>query len=134
MKQITTKELKKLMLLKATANYVHPRITTIRLQSAYQLGMQFSLAIINSEIAEPTDLKTLKKHIISLRHSIPAHFPNSFLNKRTDEREYYNLAIDHAIEIVFKLEARFITGEGDREPRNYNGKHIHLYNQVNEFN
>ena len=122
-----------LTLLKATGKYVYPRISNIKHQQAYQLGMQFSLSILNSELAEPVGLMSLKKEIASLRNSVPSHFPDNFFNRRTDEREYYNLAIDHALDIIFSLEAKFITGEGDREPRNYRGKFIHLYNEENIF-
>ena len=122
-----------LTLLKATAKFVYPRITHIKQQQAYQLGIQFSLNTFNSEIAEPCGLETLKREIALLRDCLPAHFAVSFFNKHLREREYYNLAIDHVLDIIYSLEVRFITGEGDREPRNYRGKFIHLYNQVNEF-
>ena len=123
-----------LTLLKATAKYVHPRITTLKLQSAYKAGIDLAIGLFTEECEHSYGLTHLKKELGFMRNRENSLFPRKLFNSRKDEIEYFNKALDHAIEIVFKLEARFITGEGDREPRNYRGKFIHLYNEVNEFN
>lgn len=122
-----------LTLLRATAKYVYPRITTYKLQLAYKAGIDLAIGLFTEECENSHGLTHLKKELGYMRDRQNSIFPRNFFNKREDEIEYFNKALDHAIEIVFKLEARFITGEGDREPRNYRGKFIHLYNQVNEF-
>lgn len=133
MKELQPTTLLMLTLLRATAKYVHPRITIKKNQLAYKLGIELAISVMNEEYDKTNGFQTLKKELAALRYREDNYFPIGFFNKRTEEREYYQRSLDHALEIVFNLEARFVTGEGDREPRNYRNKFIHLYNDDNTF-
>lgn len=66
----------------------------------------------------------IKSRIASIKDEARMRYPKKIFNNREDEVNHYNLAVDQAMEIVRSLEARFITGTSDSEPRGYIGKGV----------
>lgn len=76
--------------------------------------MQEAIAIVDSGL-ESLDLIKIK--IEGIRDDAQHRFPKRMFNKREDEIRCHTMAVDQALDIVNSLEARFITGQSDAEPR-----------------
>ena len=110
-----------LVLLKSTASYVHHRIGHQRGKDAYKEAMTSAISILKEGIQ---NLDIVKTKIISLKDETKHLYKPTIFNKRQEEIAYYNIAIDQALEIVSKLEERFIVGMSDLEPRGFKNKGI----------
>jgi hypothetical protein len=97
--------------MKATGKYVYDRIGNPKGKEAYRLSMKSCLEVMNAGWIDIGIIKTK----IRVEHS----YKTTLFNKYHAEITYHNLAIDNALDIVSKLETRFITGEFDLTPRVY---------------
>lgn len=117
------------MLMKSTGRYVYHRLGTQETKAAYHLAMKDCIAYVSSGLQS---LDLIKSKIEGLRTEADHNFPNKMFNKRLEEKHCFNMAINHAMDIVNSLEARFITGQSDSEPRGYKGYGI-LYDNTEEL-
>lgn len=118
------------MLMRSTGRYVHQRLGTSQGKEAYRLSMQECLNYVTSGL-ESIDM--IKSKIKGHRNEAIHLYTKSFFNKRIEEYRCHEMAIDQALDIVNSLEARFITGKGDSEPRGYRGKEIVYYEDQTLF-
>ena len=102
--------------MKSVGRYVHRRTLTQKGREAYLKAMRDCITYTNSGL---TNLELVKTKISSLIDEVDHLYPKSMFNSRATERKHYYMALGHALEIVNSLEARFITGAADSEPRPY---------------
>lgn len=108
---------------KASANYVNSRIMSDSQRNAYKMSARYCLSVMSEDIA----VSMIKKRISSHRDEAKHLYPSSLFRGRENEIHYHNLAITHALDVISKLEMRFITGGCDSEPRNYKNKELYVY-------
>jgi hypothetical protein len=60
-------------------------------------------------------------------------YPKTLFNKRHEEIRHHEMAVYQTMDILESLEARFITGQCDSEPRGYRGKGIVYYEDETLF-
>lgn len=118
------------MLMRSTGKYVHQRLSTEQGKEAYKLSMRECLKCVTSGL-ETVDM--IKTKIEGHRNEATHLYVKSFFNKRIEEYRCHEMAIDQALDIVNSLEARFITGQCDSEPRGYRGKGIVYYEDETLF-
>ena len=102
--------------MKSTGQYVHHRILNEVSKDAYRDAMKLCIGFATS--GEP-DLFIVRDQIALVKYSFKDRYPKSIFNRRKQERLYNDLAVDQALDIFDKLNARFITGACDKEPRAY---------------
>jgi hypothetical protein len=109
--------------MKSTGRYVHHRIATLKGKDAYLKAMRSCIGVIALGF---TDLSIVKTKVGAVREEANSKYISNFFNDRKIEVEYHNMAVDQALEIVNTLEARFITGLHDPEPRAYKNSTMFL--------
>lgn len=118
------------MLMKSMGRYVHARLTTTEGKQAYQKAMQFC---INETSLGLTNLEIVKARIQGVREDSIHRYKKTLFNRRHQEFNAWNLACDQALEIVNSIEARFLNGQHDAEPRMYRNSTWFLYEDENLF-
>lgn len=118
------------MLMKSMGRYVHHRLGSLENKEAYRLAMQ---DCINHVSAGLESMDMIYARIEGVRDEAQHRFPKRFFNKRLEEYRCHDMAVDHAMDIVKSLEARFITGQSDSEPRAYRGYGIVYHNNEELF-
>jgi hypothetical protein len=73
-----------------------------------------------------TDLNIIKTKITSVKDEKDTKYIASFLSKKDSQRAAFDLAVDHALDIVNSLEGRFITGQSDSVPRGYDSIDVYF--------
>jgi hypothetical protein len=119
-----------LILTKSTGNYVYKRILSEKEKAAYRTSMDQCLSILNEGF---NNLSIMRTKIESLKEETLHLYVPTLFNNRKSEVVYHNLAIDQVIEIMFKLELRFLGG-GDIEPRHLKNKSLFTYTNSDTFN
>lgn len=119
-----------LMLCKSTGNYVYKRIYVDKNRIAYKNSMSMCIDVLKQGL---TNVDMIRLKVEGLREESQHLFKKSLFNGRVDEINYHNMAISHTIDIINKLEMRFITGGYDPEPRNYRGHSLDVYDGSNIF-
>jgi hypothetical protein len=107
--------------MKSMGKFVYKRIPTPKGKMAYHHAMKQAIHFVSQGL-ESMDM--IKARIEGIRDEADTKYPKRFFNKREDERSHHHLAVDHALDFINSLEARFITGSSDAAPRGYNGKGI----------
>lgn len=110
--------------MKSTGRYVHRRIEKQSGKDAYRDAMRACIEFVS---AGEYELSTVKAQIEGWKDHLRHRFPNKFLSKRDYERRHHDLACQHALDIVNSIEARFITGSCDSEPRLLRGQGVVYY-------
>ncbi len=118
------------MLMKSMGRYVHKRLTTSSGKEAYRIAMQQCINHVSSGLES---LDMIKARVEGVREEVIHQYKKTFFNSRREEYKAWNLAVDQAMEIVNCLEARFIVGQQDAEPRIYRGSKWFLYEDENLF-
>lgn len=103
--------------MKSTGRYVHKRIPTLKGKRAYHSSLKQCIAILNSGITSLDMVKT-KIDVIKTEASL-VYTTSLWTRNRDDEINHHNLAVEQALEIIEKLEARYINGAFDSEPRGF---------------
>jgi len=106
-------------LMKSTGNYVYRRIQNKKEKEAYRRAIYKAVALVKENFET---FEFLKAKITGMRQDADTLFPKNLFNKRVHELRAFHMAIDHALEVISSVEGRFITGQSDAAPRNYNGK------------
>ena len=94
-------------LMRATGRYVHRRLEGKDAKAAYKLAMS---ECINNIHTGWLDLNIVKSKIEGVRSEANHLYKDGFFSSKKAERQAHMLAVDHSLEIVNKLETRFITG------------------------
>ena len=102
--------------MKSTGQYVHHRILNEDNKDAYHSAMKQCIAFATSG---EQDLFIIKDQVLSVGINFYKKNPRTLFNKRKQEKLYNDMAVDQALDIINKLEARFLTGHCDKEPRAY---------------
>ena len=111
------------MLMKSMGQFVHKRIGTLNGKEAYRLAMKECISYVEQGL-ESVDL--IRAKIKSIKDDVDHRYPKKLFSKKEEERRHHAMAVDHALEIVNALNARFITGHGDVNIRGYaGGKIVH---------
>ncbi len=110
------------MLMNSTGRYVYHRIGSVKGKEAYRLSMKACLEIMG---ASWTNVDIIKTKIDAIKEEGRLRYKPTMFNRFHDEISYHNMAVDNTLDIVNRLEARFITGTFDPEPRVY--KHSIAY-------
>lgn len=119
-----------LILMKSTARYVHRRIQDKRSKDAYRVAMTACIDVLSSKW---NNMDTIKQKLNGVRDDASVLFKPTFFDKKKTELQYYHMACDHAMDIVLKLEKRFLTGDSDPEPRGYRNKGVYIYEDEGIF-
>ena len=109
------------MLMKSMGHYVYRRLGTVEGKEAYRVAMKECIQHVSSGL---TNLDMIKAKIEGIRDDASHRYPKRMFNKRLEERRCHEMAVDQALDIVSSLEKRFILGQSDDAPRNYNGRGI----------
>ena len=107
------------VLMKSTGRYVHARIFVKSYAEIYATTLKRCIAAVESS---PHSYETFRLAIEAIHNDIDSSLKPRLFNGLKQEREYYNTACTHALDIVDKLNARFNTGASDSEPRGYRNK------------
>ena len=107
-----------ILLMKSTGRFVCRRIPNKAHQDIYVKTMKRCIAAVETDF---NNYEVFLSHIESIDQDVDTSFKPRLFNKFSQEREYYHMACHHALDIVTKLNARFITGMADTEPRYYKG-------------
>ena len=107
------------MLMKSTGQYVHARIY---IKSHAEIYANTLKRCITAVEASPHSYETFRLAIETIRNDIDSSLKPRLFNGLKQEREYYNTACTHALDIIDKLNARFNTGASDSEPRGYRNR------------
>lgn len=119
-----------LILMRSTGKYVYRRITTKQGKDAYRLSMVECIKVVSSGLENLDMIKTkVQSHLSETEHL----YPKTLFNKRHEEIRYHEMAVYQTMDILESLEARFITGSCDSEPRGYRGKAIDIYEDESIF-
>lgn len=78
-------------------------------------------------------MEMIKARIEGVREEANHRYKKTMFNGRREEFKCWNLAVDQAMEIVNSIEARFLNGQQDAEPRIYRGSTWFLYEDENLF-
>ena len=116
--------------MRSMGKYVHKRITTSEGKDAYRRAMQECIGYVESGLES---LVMIKARVEGVRGDAEYLYPKSLFNSRREELRCHNLAIDQAVEIINSIEARFIIGQSDNEPRTYRNKGWLLYEDQDLF-
>jgi hypothetical protein len=116
-------------LMKGTGKYVANRILVDEHKLAYVRGMKTCIHFVTTT----RDLVNMKDAVISVNVNARQIYPATFFNPHKQEIKYAKMASQHALEIIEKLEARFITGTGDTDPRMFKDKGILIYKDEGLF-
>jgi hypothetical protein len=119
-----------LVLLRSTAQYSYKRIPKGSKREAYAKAMTNCILVIETAAINLMQTRTNVELIKNNLHTI---YPASFFNSNKAERTHYVLAVDQCLEIIDKLEARFITGAADLDPRMYRDKGLFVYSDEHVF-
>jgi hypothetical protein len=65
------------------------------------------------------DVGIIRHKVAAVKEEARLKYKESMFNKHRSEINYHNLAVDNTLDIIDRLEARFITGAFDPEPRAY---------------
>lgn len=118
-----------MLLMKSTGHYVHRRILKERDKVAYVSGVKDCLLILTDEWASFDDMRTA----LANTNMVHQRIPTRFMKSRKEERKYYVLAYEHALDIVNSLEKRYVTGSGDKEPRGIAAQGMVYFENENLF-
>jgi hypothetical protein len=102
------------ILMRSMGKYVYKNIISQKGKDAYQLAMRACIAYVTSDLQ---NMEIIKTKVSALKEDIDHLYPKKLFNERGDERKHYCLAVDQAMSIITSLEARFLTGSADTEPR-----------------
>lgn len=105
--------------MKSMGKFVYRRIPTPKGKMAYHHAMKQAIQYVNSGLES---MEMIKARIEGIRDESITKYPKRFFNKREDEISHHHLAVDHALDFVNSLEARFLTGSSDDAPRIYRGQ------------
>jgi hypothetical protein len=118
-----------LTLTRATANYIHRRIENLSHRNAYAKGMSRCVDAMKSASFSHS---LMREKLNLIEQSVDQEYKQSFFKRFRLEREYYLLAVENCIDIIDSIEARFVTGTCDSDPRFYKNKSLLVYK--NELN
>lgn len=104
--------------MRSMGKFVHRRLGSIEGKEAYRIAMQDCINYVSCGLESMT---MIKAKIEGVRDEAQHRYPKKFFNKRIEEYRCHDMAVSHALDIVNSLEARFITGQSDSEPRGYKG-------------
>ena len=121
-----------IILMKSTGKYTHRHIEGDHRKEAYRKAMAKCVYIIYNRMNLSLWRSREQVESVSITDS-NTHYPKSFWKSYKEERRYAKLAVDHALEIIDRLEARFITGGHDPEPRAYRNRGQVLLEEENLF-
>jgi hypothetical protein len=127
-----TKDVSEMMLtlMKATGTYVYRRIENrARHREAYRLGMT---KCIQEMTSGRDDIQSHRDVIVWQMGEVFTYYPNRFFFKNENQK-YYIMACQNALEIIDRLEARFITGASDTDPRMFRDKNLFYYSNEEIF-
>jgi hypothetical protein len=80
-----------------------------------------------------TNLSAVDEKLCYVAAEVNKHFPVKFLSSKKEERECYMLAVEHAKEIVGSLQARFIDGTCDSDPRSHKNREVNIISKDEEL-
>lgn len=118
-----------LTLMRSTADYTHKRIESKDLKGAYQCAMTQCITYMKNTIYEKSCIFTAWDRMNSVKVHINKFYPDHWYSFNNENRKYYTMAVDQCLEIVEKLEARFVTGASDTDPRMFRGKGLTVYKE-----
>jgi hypothetical protein len=115
-------------LMRSVGKYVYYRLPKSERQ-AYRHSMKTCIKHVSNGA---DSIEHIIKSIEEERHKADVLYKDRLFKRLSSQRNSHLLAIDHALDIVRSLEARFITGQFDPEPRAY--KHVgELYEDEDLF-
>lgn len=112
------------MLMKSSGIYVYNRLTTHHGREAYRVAMKECISYVSCGLES---MEMIKARIEGFKAEAEHLYPKRLFNSRYEERRCHHMAINQALNIVNTLEARFITGQCDSEPRGYKNRG-YIYN------
>lgn len=101
--------------------YAYSRIHSPKAKAAYINAMRECVKHVSSGL---DNMDMIYARIESVRSHTNEYYPTKIFSNREDERSNHILAVEHAMEIVKSLEARFLTGTSDSEPRGFKDRGI----------
>ncbi len=116
--------------MKSMGRYVHKRLETKQSKEAYRLAMQEAINYTSSGLES---IIMIRARVEGIREYAEHTYKKTFFNSRREELRGHNMAVDHALEIIDAIEARFIIGQADSEPRPYRDSKWYLYEDENLF-
>lgn len=118
------------MLMKSMGRYIHHRLGLLENKEAYRLAMQDCIYHVSEGLES---MEMIYARIEGVRGEAKHRFPKKLFNKRLEEYRCHDMAVDHAMDIVQSLEARFLIGQSDSESRAYRGYGIIYHNDEELF-
>jgi hypothetical protein len=118
------------VLMKSMGHFIVKRITDKKGKAAFHRAMASAIEVVSGE---STSIGFIECKLADLHFNELDLYPKSLFNSREEERRCYALAVNTSLDILHSLNRRFITGQSDEAPRNYNGKGF-LYQSQHDFN
>lgn len=107
------------ILLRATAKYIYKRIISEEAKIAYKKAIDACLSHIEGGWQS---LDIIKKKIDGVQNDVDLLYKVEFLNKHKESRRYYLLGCEHAKDVIYSIEKRFIGQNIDFETTFLNNK------------
>jgi hypothetical protein len=116
-----------LTLMKSTGTYVYKRIENrARHREAYKLGMTKCIEQMTESIHVGHEPQYIKDLLLLKEGDANSYYPDGLIFKN-ENKQYYIMACKNCIEIIDNLEARFLTGGSDTDPRIFRNKNLFVY-------
>jgi hypothetical protein len=104
------------MLMRSMGTYAYYRLPNQECKEAFRLAMKDCIVQVTSGIE---NLEMIKLKIEGIRPEADHLYPSKMFSKKLEHKRGHNIAVDMALDIVNSIEARFVTGQYDSEPRAY---------------